>query len=122
MSRVVHFEIPADDPAWAVKFYEAAFGWKIQKWDGPEDYWLAMTGEEGQPGINGAITGRGEPTTVVVNTMDVASVDDAIARVVANGGTVLMPKMPVPGVGYLAYFRDTEGNAFGMMQNDPSAH
>jgi predicted enzyme related to lactoylglutathione lyase len=120
--RVVHFEIPADDPVRAVKFYEAVFGWKIGKWDGPEDYWLAMTGDEGQPGINGAITGRGEPTTVVVNTMDVASVDDAIARVVANGGTVLMPKMPVPGVGYLAYFRDTEGNAFGMMQNDPSAH
>ena len=122
MSRVVHFEIPADDPARAVKFYEAAFGWKIHKWDGPADYWLAMTGEEGQPGINGAITSRGEPTTVVVNTLDVASVDDAIARVSANGGSVLMPKMPVPGVGYLAYFRDTEGNAFGMMQNDPNAH
>ena len=122
MARVVHFEIPADDPARAVKFYETVFGWKIQKWDGPENYWLAMTGEEGQPGINGAITGRGEPTTVVVNTMDVASVDDSIAQVVANGGSVLMPKMPVPGVGYLAYGRDTEGNAFGMMQNDPSAH
>ena len=122
MARVVHFEIPADDPARAVKFYETVFGWKIQKWDGPENYWLAMTGEEGQPGINGAITGRGEPTTVVVNTLDVASVDDSIAQVVANGGSVLMPKMPVPGVGYLAYFRDTEGNAFGMMQNDPSAH
>ena len=122
MPRVIHFEIPADDPARAVKFYETVFGWKIQKWDGPENYWLAMTGEEGQPGINGAITGRGEPTTVVVNTMDVASVDDSIAQVVANGGSVLMPKMPVPGVGYLAYFRDTEGNAFGMMQNDPNAH
>jgi predicted enzyme related to lactoylglutathione lyase len=122
MARVVHFEIPADDPARAVKFYETVFGWKIQKWDGPENYWLAMTGEEGQPGINGAITGRGEPTTVVVNTMDVASVDDSIAQVVANGGSVLMPKMPVPGVGYLAYFRDTEGNAFGIMQNDPNAH
>jgi hypothetical protein len=122
MARVVHFEIPADDPARAVKFYETVFGWKIEKWDGPEDYWLAMTGEEGQPGINGAITGRGEPTTVVVNTLDVASVDDSIAQVVANGGSVVMPKMPVPGVGYLAYFRDTEGNAFGMMQNDPNAH
>ena len=122
MPRVIHFEIPADDPARAVKFYETVFGWKIEKWDGPENYWLAMTGEEGQPGINGAITGRGEPTTVVVNTMDVASVDDSIAQVVANGGSVLMPKMPVPGVGYLAYFRYTEGNAFGMMQNDPNAH
>ena len=122
MPRVIHFEIPADDPARAVKFYETVFGWKIEKWDGPEDYWLALTGEEGQPGINGAITGRGEPTTVVVNTLDVASVDDSIAQVVANGGSVVMPKMPVPGVGYLAYFRDTEGNAFGMMQNDPNAH
>jgi uncharacterized protein len=122
MPRVIHFEIPADDPARAVKFYETVFGWRIEKWDGPADYWLAMTGEQSQPGIDGAITGRGEPTTVVVNTIDVASVDDSIAKVVASGGSVQMPKMPVPGVGYLAYCRDTEGNAFGMMQNDPNAH
>jgi len=56
MPRVIHFEIPADDPARAVKFYEAVFGWKIEKWNGPMDYWLAMTGEQEQPGIDGAIT------------------------------------------------------------------
>jgi uncharacterized protein len=122
MPRVIHFEIPADDPARAVKFYETVFGWKIAKWNGPTDYWLAMTGEQGQPGIDGAITPRSEPTTVIVNTIDVPSVDDSIAKVVASGGSILMPKMPVPGVGYLAYCRDTEGNAFGMMQNDPNAH
>jgi predicted enzyme related to lactoylglutathione lyase len=37
------------------------------------------------------------------------------------GGTVALPKMPVPGVGWLAYAKDTEGNIFGMMQSDPGA-
>ena len=46
MSRVVHFEIPADDPVRAAKFYEDVFGWKIEKWEGPFDYWLVTTGEE----------------------------------------------------------------------------
>jgi predicted enzyme related to lactoylglutathione lyase len=29
--------------------------------------------------------------------------------------------MAIPGVGWLCYFKDTEGNIFGMMQNDPAA-
>jgi predicted enzyme related to lactoylglutathione lyase len=29
--------------------------------------------------------------------------------------------MTVPHVGYMAYCQDTEGNTFGMMQNDPAA-
>jgi predicted enzyme related to lactoylglutathione lyase len=57
----------------------------------------------------------------VVNTIDVASLDEAVAKVLANGGTIAMPKMVVPGVGYLAYCNDTEGIMFGMMQSDPSA-
>jgi uncharacterized protein len=32
-----------------------------------------------------------------------------------------VPKMPIPGVGWLAYIKDTEGNILGMMQPDPSA-
>lgn len=38
MSRVVHFEIPADDPKRSIKFYETEFGWTIEKWDGPIEY------------------------------------------------------------------------------------
>ena len=36
-------------------------------------------------------------------------------------GHVAVAKMPIPGMGWLAYAKDTEGNIFGMMQPDPSA-
>ena len=44
MGRVVHFEIHADDPERAVKFYRGVFGWDVTKWDGPVDYWLVDHG------------------------------------------------------------------------------
>ena len=121
MARVVHFEIAVDDPERAVEFYTKTFGWKIQKWDGPQEYWLVMTGDEGQPGINGGIMRRGQMQQPVVNTVDVPSVDEAISTVVANGGKVVMGKTAVPGAGWLAYLQDTEGNVFGVMQMDTSA-
>ena len=119
MPRVVHFEISADDPERATSFYSEVFGWKIDKWDGPQDYWLAATGEG--PGIDGAIMRRDPGMPPVINTIDVASVDDTVGRIAASGGKVAMPKMTVPGVGYLAYCMDTEGNMFGIMQRDESA-
>ena len=121
MPRVVHFEIPADNPDRAVKFYSSVFNWKVEEWAGPQDYWLVTTGAEGQPGINGAIMRRQDPVTAVTNTLDVPSVDDFVKKVVASGGKIVSPKMPIPGVGYFAYCRDTEGNLFGIMQADMSA-
>lgn len=120
MPRVVHFEIPADDPERAVRFYEQVFGWKISKWGGPHDYWLATTGEKDQPGIDGAITRRSDIPSVV-NTIDVPSLDDYARSVVEAGGKIIMPKTAVPGVGYLAYCTDTEGNTFGILQPDMNA-
>jgi predicted enzyme related to lactoylglutathione lyase len=118
---VIHFELNADDPARAVLFYQKAFGWTIQKWAGPEDYWLCMTGEAGQPGIDGGIMHRMSPGATTINTISVPSVDEFVARVTAAGGKVLRPKMAVPGVGYMAYCEDTEGNVFGIMQEDTAA-
>ena len=121
MARVVHFELAADDPERAVQFYEKVFGWKIQKWDGPQDYWLASTGEQGTPGIDGAIMRRDPGLPSTTNTIDVEQLDDALAKVTSNGGKVVAPRMTIPGIGYFAYCQDTEGNTFGMMQNDPAA-
>jgi uncharacterized protein len=121
MARVVHFELAADDPERAVKFYEGVFGWQIKKWEGPQDYWLAVTGDPNTPGIDGAIMRRDPGMPSVINTIDVAALDDMIATVKANGGTVVAPRMTIPGVGYFAYCQDTEGNTFGMMQSDLSA-
>ena len=121
MARVIHFELCADDPERAVKFYEGVFGWQIKKWEGPQDYWLATTGAADTPGIDGAIMRRDPGMPSVINTIGVTALDDMIATVKANGGTVVAPRMTIPGVGYFAYCQDTEGNTFGMMQNDPSA-
>jgi predicted enzyme related to lactoylglutathione lyase len=121
MPRPVHFEIPAEDPARAIKFYESVFGWKFTKWDGPMPYWMIVTGE-GEPGINGGLVPRQNPAQPFANTIGVDDVDASLAMVVKNGGQVALPKMAIPGVGWLAYCIDTEGIVFGMMQNDPAAH
>lgn len=121
MNRVVHFEFPVDDVERAKKFYTEVFDWKISKWEGPINYWLIKTGEEGQPGIDGGMMMRERPSSSTVNTIEVSSVDDFTARISENGGKVVVPKMAIPGIGYAAYCQDTEGNVFSIMENDPAA-
>ncbi|NLG28411.1 MAG: VOC family protein [Chloroflexi bacterium] len=121
MPRVIHFEIAADDPERAVAFYRQAFGWKIEKWEGPMEYWLVETGPADEPGIDGGLGRRTSPGEGTVNTIGVDDIDAALEKVLTNGGKVIGPKHAVPGVGWLAYCADTEGNAFGLMQDDPTA-
>ena len=126
MPRVVHFEIHADDPERAANFYQSVFDWQFQKWEGPLEYWMIITGAEGTPGINGGLVKRsgdiaGDSVIAYVCTIDVPSVDDYAEKIAANGGTIVVPKMPIPGVGWLVYAKDTEGNIFGVHQEDPSA-
>jgi predicted enzyme related to lactoylglutathione lyase len=121
MPRPIHFEIPADNPERVIAFYEKTFGWTVQKWEGPMPYWLVSTGPEGEPGINGGILKKQHPNQPCVNTVGVKNVDAAIATVTANGGEIAVPKMAIPGVGWLAYGKDPEGNLFGMMQDDKNA-
>ena len=114
-NRVIHFEIPADEPERAVAFYRAAFGWTIECREGPVEYWTAKTGEG--PGINGAFVRRG-PVRETTNTIAVADLDAAIAAVEGLGGAVEGEPMTIAGAGRFCYARDTEGNLFGMMQRD----
>lgn len=120
MSRVIHFEVNVDDPDRALNFYSKVFGWKAEKWEGPMDYWLITTGEEGEAGINGAMMKRSDPPEATINTISVEDIDAVLEKVQATGGTVAGPKQAVPGVGYAAYCKDSEGNTFGLMQDDPS--
>lgn len=121
MPRVVHFEIPAVEPERAAEFYRSVFGWKIEKWEGPVDYWLVTTGGDQEPGINGAIKNRVGPEHSVCNTISVPSVDAFVKRIEDSGGKAVSPKMAIPGVGYHAYCEDTEGVVFGLIEDDPSA-
>jgi predicted enzyme related to lactoylglutathione lyase len=121
MHRVVHFELSGENPEKIAKFYKDAFGWQVTKWDGPAEYWLVSTGPEGEPGINGGILKCKDGTSRTVNTISVASVDEAVKKVEALGGKVAMEKMTIPGVGYQAYCLDPEGLLFGVHQFDKSA-
>ena len=127
-NRVIHFEIHADEPQRAINFYSTVFGWQVNKWAGPVDYWLVTTGSEDQAGINGAIMARqgvmpapDAALTAYACTIDVADLDEKIAQVTANGGQVVVEKMAVPQVGWMCYCKDPEGNIFGMMQADEAA-
>jgi predicted enzyme related to lactoylglutathione lyase len=121
MARIVHFELNVKDVDKTKNFYEAVFGWKIEKWEGPMDYWLIMTGEEEEPGIDGGLGHREEGFPKMVNTIDVKNLDNIIKKVEDNGGKIVRSKQAVPGVGWLAYFKDTEGIVTGLMQSDPNA-
>lgn len=121
MPRVVHFEIAAEDPKRAAAFYTRVFDWQINQWDGPVLYWLANTGSKDQEGIDGAIMRADESGPTVINWIDVPSIEEFAAKIVEHGGQVLTEKIPVPGVGYSAYCRDTEGNSFGIIQFDRTA-
>lgn len=121
MNRVIHFEIQADDVERAKKFYEKALGWKVEqmmsKEKGGMNYWGITTGKDG-PGINGGLYERPKADKLYLYdcTVEVPDIDKAIAAVKANGGTLTKDKMLIPGVGFFAGAKDTEGNRFGLMQ------
>lgn len=135
MNRVIHFEVHASDPQRAAKFYRDLFGWEIKEWvvpgvQIPEEnrYWLVGTGPENERGIDGGLMIRqgeapedGQAVNAYVCTIDVPSIDAYVTKAKTAGGTLTVPKMPVKGMGWLAYCKDTEGNIFGMMQNDEHA-
>lgn len=120
MGKVVHFEIPTDQPEKSMDFYKNVFGWKFTQF-GEESYWLADTGPADQMGINGAIMKRNHPQQPVTNSIGVANLDTAIAEIEKNGGSVVVPKTVVPGVGYMAFFKDPDQNIMGVWQPDNSA-
>ena len=121
MGRVVHFEIPAEDPDRAAEFYRKSFGWDVVGWGGPARYLLVTTGPADEVGINGAITDRHEHLQSVVNSIDVDGWERAAAAISSAGGEVLTAKTAINGIGYFSYCRDTEGNVFGILETDPAA-
>jgi uncharacterized protein len=118
--RIVHFEIPADDPEALGKFYTDLFAWKVEKVPIPGfDYWMCQTGDG--PGINGAITRRGAPINAVTNYVTVPQIDVMVERAKSLGTRVLVPKTAVAGVGWFCLAQDPQGNPLGFWQDDKEA-
>ena len=120
MPRVMHFDVPCDDTERAKQFYGTVFGWTFQPYGDDPPYWLATTGK-GEPGIDGGLGKRDPSMPHITNAVGVPSVDEYLKKVIANGGKLVTPKMALPGMGWLAYCMDTEGNAFGLFQGDMAA-
>ena len=127
MATIVHFDLPADDTERAKIFYSSLFGWTFEPWTfeqspGYTDYYfIATTDNDGSPGVGGGLGKRGAPDQKIVNYIDVSSIDFTLEEVVRLGGKVLVPKTAVEKYGYMAVCEDTEGNSFGLWEENPEA-
>jgi predicted enzyme related to lactoylglutathione lyase len=116
MPRVIHFEILAERPEQIAAFYEQAFGWSFNSWGGAaQSYFLASTGKEGERGIDGAIMGKHFPQAVI-NTLEVPSLEEALARIEKAGGKKMLGPNVIPNVGRHAYCADPAGGLFGVLE------
>jgi predicted enzyme related to lactoylglutathione lyase len=125
MPHLAHFAINADDLPRARRFYERVFGWKFNAWGPPGFYQIDM-GADAPATVIGALQGRrdlvnGRPTIGYECTISVPSIDATAKAVAANGGTTVLEKSIIVGVGALMFFQDPEGNAFGAIQFDSRA-
>ena len=122
-NKIVHFEIDAEDVLRAKKFYAEVFGWKIDKWPGPMDYWMVVTSDK-ESDLGGALMKRSDRESFknqVINTIGVESIDESIKKVKQEGGKLVTQKVAIPGIGYHATCLDTENNVFGLLESDMNA-
>lgn len=117
-NRPVHFEIPCDNPEKTMAFFKEVFGWSFQQF-GSEEYWAVTTGDDKSPGINGGIMKKKDPNQPITNSIEVENMDQHIEKIKKAGGNIVVPKMPIPTLGWLAYFKDPDGNIHGLYQHDP---
>ena len=119
-ASIVWFEIPADNPARAQKFYRQLFGWKINAFPGMTDYWHIDTGgADASP--DGGMSPRMHPEHTITNYVLVESVTKAAAKVTKLGGNICKEKTAVPQMGFFVICRDTEGNTFALWEKNESA-
>ena len=122
MPTIVHFDVPADDVPRARAFYSGLFDWTFTAPPGFPDFSLIETGDlEGRPATGGGMGKRGSPDQRIMNYFGVPDIDEYASRVKRLGGSMVVQKTQVPGFGHLAICTDTEGNPFGLWQEDPEA-
>jgi len=121
MPKIVHFEVSCDYIERASKFYSEVFGWEIEEGEEPDSYWYISPESDDPYEVTGGLMARAFPSDSTINTFEVESIDSYAKRITEAGGKVIAPKISIPGVGYLVYCHDTEGNTFGITEFDESA-
>lgn len=117
-NKIMWIELASTDIPASAKFYGDLFGWPIIR-DEQMDY--TMTGFEGdQTGVgfspvNDEQSGAEAVGSVLVY-VDVADIDASIARAKELDAPILLDKMEIPTVGWMAIFGDPGGNRIAVMQ------
>jgi len=119
-ANLIWFEIPADNPERAKKFYGSLFGWKIKKFPGMTDYWHIDTGG-GDDTPDGGLMARKHPEQPINNYVNVDSADKAAAKVEKLGGKICVASTAVPQMGYFVVCQDTENNTFALWERNDRA-
>ena len=115
--QMVHLEIPAGDTEKARAFWGGLFGWEFQAFEGsPTEYHMTRLSETTGGAIMAAEGSERGPRVY----FDIDDINAGVASVKELGGEA-NDAMPVPGMGWFATCTDSEGNDFGLWQNDPSA-
>jgi predicted enzyme related to lactoylglutathione lyase len=115
--QLVHFEVQAEDADRASAFYKAVFGWDFADVGMPGmEYRMTRTGESQGGGLYQSDDRSGH----LIVYFDTDDIDASIKKVRDNGGEA-DDKQPIPGVGWFAGAKDSEGNAFSLFQSDESA-
>lgn len=106
-NAVTWFQIPADDPERAWRFYGAVFGWSEA---------ATKRDEKMRGGINGEIVARTPELNGPRLVIRVDDLDEGVARLVAAGGEAVGPHVALEKIGMkFATFRDTEGNLLNLV-------
>ena len=118
-SRIIYFEIAAEDPKRCMEFYSQVFDWEFSALN--DSTWLTRTGPDELPGINGSIKSAANGKGAVINTLHVKDLNQTEKAVEHYGGQIVLPRKVLPEIGWLLYFKDTEGNLHGALEPDASA-
>ncbi len=119
MAHQVRLWIFAEDAGRAHAFHARVFGWSLP--DHPRRCWLITDVDDPRLGADGPATmGPESADEITIPTVHVTDLDATTAAALAAGGEVLVPRVHLPRVGWVAYIADTEGNVIGIMQDDPS--
>ncbi len=115
---ITHVDIPVSDKQRSAEFFKAVFGWQVSTIPGMEDYpmWTAPNGVSG-----GGLAPRSEGFTQPRSTVEVDSIEETLATVTANGGTVLFERSPITDTSWWAVFRDPDGNEIGLYEGTTEA-
>jgi predicted enzyme related to lactoylglutathione lyase len=111
---VVHWELWTKNPEKTADFYRKVFDWNIKNM--PEmKYHLVETGGKG--GINGGIFTPEQSGPWPGNMsfyIDVPDLDAYGKKITAAGGTLIVEKQEVPGMGTFSLFSDPDGRVMGI--------